>query len=493
MPTFNISQDVAGNYGLIDNLTYSYNDKNQVTKIIDNSGYNAKGFRYANSGHSQDYTYDDNGNLIADKNKNISKIEYNYLNLPQRIEFIFSSENKLGVIEFVYDATGAKLRKIVTQTCLNPAAPCAPTLSTTYDYVNGVEYKNGNLERVAHSEGSISKNVNTGTFEMEYVLRDHLGNSRVTFSDSDNDGIVTSADIKQINHYYPFGLNMEGNWNGANGNNKYQYNNKEWNDDFGLGWNHHDWRFYDVAMNRFVTIDRLPEEQEQEQLAPYHFSYDNPIIYSDPDGQCPTCLTALAGAVVGGLIEVGSQLLENGGDFSKVDMVDVGVEIVKGAAIGSGAGLIGKRVLDYGGEAVKASFDYTTSEGNKNIFNDKKAPGRALTDFAVNMAGGKLADKGAGVLKKAASNASEKATVATQRANISRRWANEAANSGNSVRAKGAANLAKADNKTAARARTQSKALNATSKVIRSKPAQVVRGATLNRVSNKIKDKLPPE
>ncbi len=187
MPTFNISQDVAGNYGLIDNLTYSYNDKNQVTKIIDNSGYNAKGFRYANSGQSQDYTYDDNGNLIADKNKNISKIEYNYLNLPQRIEFIFSSENKLGVIEFVYDATGAKLRKIVTQTCLNPAAPCAPTLSTTYDYVNGVEYKNGNLERVAHSEGSFSKNVNTGAFEMEYVLRDHLRNSRVTFSDNDND------------------------------------------------------------------------------------------------------------------------------------------------------------------------------------------------------------------------------------------------------------------------------------------------------------------
>ena len=110
--------------------------------------------------------------------------------MPQRIEFMLTSSNKLGVIEFVYDATGAKLRKIVTQTCLNPAAPCAPTLSTTYDYVNGVEYKNGNLERVAHSEGSISKNVNTGSFELEYVLRDHLGNSRVAFRDSDNDGIV---------------------------------------------------------------------------------------------------------------------------------------------------------------------------------------------------------------------------------------------------------------------------------------------------------------
>lgn len=46
----------------------------------------------------------------------------------------------------------------------------------------------------------------------EYVLRDHLGNTRVTFSDANNDGIVSATDIKQINNYYPFGLNMEGNW-----------------------------------------------------------------------------------------------------------------------------------------------------------------------------------------------------------------------------------------------------------------------------------------
>jgi hypothetical protein len=60
-----------------------------------------------------------------------------------------------------------------------------------------------------------------------------LGNTRLTFSDANNDGTVTQADIEQENHYYAFGLNMEGNWNGAAGPNKYQYNSKEWNDDFG--------------------------------------------------------------------------------------------------------------------------------------------------------------------------------------------------------------------------------------------------------------------
>ena len=56
---------------------------------------------------------------------------------------------------------------------------------------------------------------------------------------------------------------MEGNWTLSGGNgegNKYGYNGKELNDDFGLGWNHHDWRFLDVAINRWVTVDPLGED-----------------------------------------------------------------------------------------------------------------------------------------------------------------------------------------------------------------------------------------
>jgi hypothetical protein len=41
---------------------------------------------------------------------------------------------------------------------------------------------------------------------------------------------------------------LEGNWNGAAGPNKYQYNGKEWNDDFGLSWNDYGARFYDPAV-----------------------------------------------------------------------------------------------------------------------------------------------------------------------------------------------------------------------------------------------------
>ncbi len=71
------------------------------------------------------------------------------------------------------------------------------------------------------------------------------------------------ANIKQINHYYPFGLNMEGKWNGANGNNKYQYNNKEWNDDFGLAWNDYGACFYAPLSKSLVECGSVERENAQ--------------------------------------------------------------------------------------------------------------------------------------------------------------------------------------------------------------------------------------
>ena len=116
----------------------------------------------------------------------------------------------------------------------------------------------------------------------EYTIKDHLGNARVTYSDGNNDGIITVADIKQINHYYPFGMNMEGSWNGAAGSNKYQYNGKEWNDDFGLGLNDYGARFYDPAIGRWGAVDPLSEKRRY--LSGYQYVQNNPLNRTDPTG-----------------------------------------------------------------------------------------------------------------------------------------------------------------------------------------------------------------
>ena len=303
----------AANYGLIDSLSYEYNNQNQVIRINDaavnpnglHGDKDLKGFVYdfnVGADYSNDnYTYDYNGNLKTDKHKEITNIQYNYLNLPQVITF---SGNR--TITFVYDAMGTKLQKIVKN---NTATP------EVYNYVNDVEYKDNVLQRIAHTEGAVTRQVYAPTgavsYNHEYVLRDHLGNARVTFTDGVsrgdaywdwntwtyidpnvgntgyNDGVITQDDITQINHYYPFGLNMEGNWNGsfADVKNKYQYNSKELNVDFGLNWNDYGARFYDPAMARWSVIDPLAEKMRRH--SPYNYGFDNPIRFIDPDGNAP--------------------------------------------------------------------------------------------------------------------------------------------------------------------------------------------------------------
>lgn len=78
----------SGNYGTIDDLTYSYKG-NQVVKIDDAaeespSYRGAMHFRdYADE--ETEYTYDANGNMLTDSNKGITCIDYNVLDLPQCI------------------------------------------------------------------------------------------------------------------------------------------------------------------------------------------------------------------------------------------------------------------------------------------------------------------------------------------------------------------------------------------------------------------------
>jgi RHS repeat-associated protein len=267
-----MSNVIIGYYNLQDFMSYTYNpaDLNKLDKIYDGANL-TKGFKTLNN--NSVFTYDANGNLKSDLNKNITLITYNHLNLPLVITFTNDASNQPRRIEFIYDATGAKLRKT---TYLNNV------VQEKRDYVNGVECRNDVLDRFATTEGAVVRQADLVTFMHEYTIKDHLGNARVTYSDANNDGTITVADMKQINHYYPFGMNMEGNWNGPSGKNKYQYNEKELNSDFGLDWNDYGARFYDAAIGRWNGVDLLSELYYS--YSPYNYVRNNPISRIDPNG-----------------------------------------------------------------------------------------------------------------------------------------------------------------------------------------------------------------
>ena len=259
----------ANDFGQIDNLVYTYTaNTNKIATITDNSGYLNKGFSSVSNGST--LTYDNNGNLKSDPNKNISLIEYYYNNCPKKITFSTGAS-----IEFSYTAWGEKLRKIVKNT--------SGAVQYTKDYFGDFEYNNQTLESIRNKEGRL-KPIGTGTFRYEYVIRDHLGSERVVFSDNNgNNTIEPAMELTQINHYYPFGLNMEGNWNGAAGSYKYQFNGKEYNDDFGLNWNDYSARWYDPAVGRWWSID--PMAKKYYAISPYVYVADNPLKYIDPQGK----------------------------------------------------------------------------------------------------------------------------------------------------------------------------------------------------------------
>jgi RHS repeat-associated protein len=112
-----------------------------------------------------------------------------------------------------------------------------------------------------------------GSFIYEYFLRDHLGNTRITFKPDS-----ASYILNQSVDYYPFGMT----WVGMGGENKYLYNGKELQDEIGLDWYDYGARFYDPQIGRWNVVDPLAEKFES--WTAYQYVRNNPILRIDPNG-----------------------------------------------------------------------------------------------------------------------------------------------------------------------------------------------------------------
>jgi RHS repeat-associated protein len=274
----------------MDNLTYTYgatNTNNQLMMVSD-SFSTTTGFIDGNT-VSNDYSYDLNGNLLKDLNKGIGTsttdgITYNHLNLPTKI--IFASGANTGNIVYIYNAVGQKVQKIVTQ--LTPTAN-----TTTTDYLGTYQYIGTILQFFPTAEGYVEPIASSFKYIFQY--KDHLGNARLSYD--------KNLQIIEENNYYPFGLKHNGYNPTATSTNvalKYKYNGKELQDELGLNWYDYQARNYDPAIGRWMTIDPLTEVSRR--WSPYTYCYNNPLIFTDPDGMLatpPTDLFNMEGKKIG--------------------------------------------------------------------------------------------------------------------------------------------------------------------------------------------------
>jgi len=401
---------VNGNYsgfGLVDDLKYHYFGNrlvgvdDEATVIGDNDfkeigtsanpytfAYNAA-FDYSQTnyqaGVGSEYQYDKFGNLTTDKNKDL-QINYNLFNQPTSI-----TVEGTKTIEWMYDAVGNKLAK---------KAPTATNTIYEKHYIGPFEYVkkrikhvppllsptsrpttgqptliiSGNpvltnrtryeLEAYYHEEGRLTPaprdNNNLWDWWYEYNITDHLGNVRVTFTDTNYDGVVEPL---QENAYYPFGLNITtlgGVFNG--GEMKYQTSGEEV-DNYGLSLKHTFFRINDPHLGRWWQND--PLDMLYPEHSPYNSMNNNPISNIDPLGNTPfNFLTAAAGAAFGALI---------GGEIASKRGKDVGSGQLKGAILGALAGVFINGGGGGAGAVTTAATLAVTSGVTNNLVNPPHA------------------------------------------------------------------------------------------------------------------------
>ncbi len=261
-----VINSTSTSFGNMDVLTYGYDSNSNKLKAVNDSGNTTYGFKDASSLTTQ-YTYDLNGNMTKDENKDITAITYNHLNLPDSITL------PGGTISYIYDATGVKQRKVAA--------------GTTTDYAGNYLYQGGILQFFNHPEGYVEND--NGIFKYHYQYKDHLGNIRLSYTNSGSAGSPNVV-ISEENNYYPFGLrhkgyNDLGNGYGNSAAKKYKFGGKELQEEHNLEWYDVSARNYDPALGRWMNIDPLAESMPE--WSPYNFAFNNPIRYVDPLGLAP--------------------------------------------------------------------------------------------------------------------------------------------------------------------------------------------------------------
>ena len=172
----------------IDSLSYSYQSgSNKLAKVSDgavDTAIQLGDFRDGtNTGN--DYSYDVNGNLLVDSNKNISSITYNIFNMPNTIHF-----KGKGTITYTYDAAGTKLSKIVVDSTV------APRKIDTTMYFDGAEYINDTLQFLVTEDGRIRPNIPQNLMVYDYFMKDHLGDTRLALTEEADTNAYPDASLE---------------------------------------------------------------------------------------------------------------------------------------------------------------------------------------------------------------------------------------------------------------------------------------------------------
>ena len=153
-------------------------------------------------------------------------------------------------------------------------------------------------------------------------------------------------------------------------------------------------RYHHPKLSVWLTVDKLSTHPNQVDKSPYAYSWNNPIRYSDPNGDCPICpflVKGLTGAVVDYMLQgafnyAGGMSLTDAFSSSNIDMSDVALSAAQGALPWSVPG--GKYGKEAGAAVADVMFNYAKAVANGEEYSLEQMGQDFLIGFSAQLGSG---------------------------------------------------------------------------------------------------------
>lgn len=372
---------INGTATLIDDISYQYETSgdyltnNQLESVSDIYNGGQGDITGTNA-----FTYDKTGNLTSNLGEDIEEITWSRSGKVLEVKYV-SGSGKNDII-YSYDGNDNRIKKSISDSenttyhySRDPFGKIIALYKEVTETIGGNIYRNIYLDENPLNGGKrlgvmtfgtsrlISSNKISGsglpilaTYEeskierergwKRYELSNHLENVLVVVSDvvvgiGSTKANYYKASVVSAADYYPFGWNIPDRKILSSGVYRYGFNGMEKDDEItteGGTYTTH-FRMYDSRLGRWYTIDPVTHEWE----SPYSAMHNSPILLNDPDGDCPTCITAfMVGIFSEYTVIVGEKYLFGDEDmtFEKA-LVPTTEDLVQIASAGGAAALTG--------------------------------------------------------------------------------------------------------------------------------------------------------
>ena len=248
------------------------------------------------------------------------------------------------------------------------------------------------LKQPPHDLMSATYKVKEAGFAYVFVSNEHA-----TFVDIYFDDLTVThmpSPIMSVADYYPYGLTFKSSQRENTPQNRYLYNDgAERQDALDLHVDATKFRTYDPALGRWWQVDPLADQDVLVSVTPYNYSFDNPVRYNDPLGDCPTCLI---GFLIGAGVEYGMQVAGN--YLQGKTGVEAWTDVDPGdILISGGAGALTGGLSAIGGKgtqlAISTSIDAAESVAKQVNEGQGVTLAKTVTDVVGEKIGGTLTKK----------------------------------------------------------------------------------------------------